>query len=272
MQLGGAMTELAAARIRPLRGWWWRMHPRWEMRQRTVPNGILYIPIDLALRVRVGDEERLVRPGQLAVMPANVVQAARFAGQPAARFDLLCLHVDVADRHGRDLLSRLPQRFLAVPGWPACLPRLRTLAEAVHAGGEDGLAAATIWLRGLLAELVVAAGGLAPAADPDPRIAACLERIAGDRGGRLDVATLAGIAGLGERRLRDLFRAATGVAPKEFLIRRRIAEATRMLADPAVRVKAVAQELGFGSDHEFHACFRRVTGSTPTAWRRGGGG
>jgi AraC-like DNA-binding protein len=272
VQLDGAITELAAARVRPLRGWWWRMDERWEMRQRTVPNGMLYIPIDLALQVRVADQERLVEPGQLAVMPANLVQAARFAGQPVPRFDLLCLHLDVVDRHGRDLLARLRPRFLPVPGWPASLPRLRALAEAIHAGGEDGLAAGAIWLRALLADLIVAAGGLAPVADPDPRIAACLQRIAADRGGRLDVATLRGVAGLGERRLRDLFRAATGVGPKEFLIRRRIAEATRLLADPVVRVKAVARELGFASDHEFHACFRRVTGCTPSTWRRGGGG
>ncbi|MBN8524242.1 MAG: helix-turn-helix transcriptional regulator [Planctomycetes bacterium] len=272
MSLSGAMQELSAARIRPLRGWWWRMTERWEMRHRTVPNGMLYIPIDLALEVRVADERRLLRPGMLAVMPANVPQAARFPGLPVRRFDLLCLHVDAVDRHGRDLLARVQPRFLPVPGWPASLPRLRALAEAIHAGGADGLAFATIALRALLADLIVAAGGLAPAADPDPRIARCLELIAADRGGRLDVATLARTAGLGERRLRDLFRAATGVGPKEFLIRRRIAEATRMLTDPAVRVKAVAQELGFGSDHEFHACFRRVTGSTPTVWRQGGGG
>lgn len=248
------------------------MTERWEMRQRTVPNGMLYIPIDLALRVRVADEERVLAPGHLAVMPANVVQAARFAGRPVPSFDLLCLHLDVVDRHGRDLLARLRPRFQPVPGWPACLPRLRALAEAIHAGGEDGLAAGTIGLRALLADLIVAAGGLAPAVDPDPRIAACLERIVADRGGRLDVATLTGIAGLGERRLRDLFRAATGVGPKEFLIRRRIAEATRLLAEPGVTVKAVAGELGFASDHEFHACFRRVTGCTPSAWRRGGSG
>lgn len=271
MALDGAMIELASARIRPLRGWWWRMTGRWEMRQRTVPNGMLYIPVDLPLRVRVADAERLLRPGMLAVMPANVPQAARFAGRPARRFDLLCLHLDAVDRHGRDLLARLRPRFLPVPGWPACLPRLRALAEAIHAGGEDGAAFAAIGLRALLAELIAAAGGLAPAADPDPRIARCLELIAADRGGRLGVAALARCAGLGERRLRDLFRAATGVGPKEFLIRRRIAEATRMLADPALRVKAVARALGFSSDHELHACFRRVTGSTPSAWRRGGG-
>lgn len=272
LALDGAMSELAAARIRPLRGWWWHMNARWEMRQRTVPNGMLYIPIDLALRVRVADEECLLAPGRLAVMPADVAQAARFAGRPVSRFELLCLHFDVVDRHGRDLLARLRPRFLPVPGWPACLPRLRALAEAIHAGGEDGLAAGAIGLRALLAELIAAAGGLAPLAEPDPRIAACLQRIAADRGGRLGIPELAAIAGLGERRLRDLFRAATGVAPKEFLIRRRIAEATRLLADPQVRVKTVARELGFASDHEFHACFRRVTGRTPSAWRRGGGG
>lgn len=272
MALEGAMQELSAARIRPLRGWWWRMTERWEMRHRTIPNGMLYIPIDLALEVSVDGDRRPLHPGMLAVMPANVPQAARFRGRPSRRFDLLCLHVDVVDRHGRDLLARLRPRFLPVPGWPACLPRLRALAEAIHAGGADGLAYATIALRALLADLIVAAGGLAPAADPDPRIARCLELIAADRGGRLDVATLARTAGLGERRLRDLFRAATGVGPKEFLIRRRIAEATRLLADPSLRVKTVARELGFSSDHELHACFRRVTGSTPSGWRRGGGG
>jgi transcriptional regulator GlxA family with amidase domain len=91
--------------------------------------------------------------------------------------------------------------------------------------------------------------------------------IAADCTGRLPVAALAREAGVSSRRLRDLFRMATGLSPKDHLIRMRIGEATRLLADPALRVKDVAARLGFASDHEFHACFRRVLGITPTQWR-----
>jgi len=270
--LNGALAELEAARLRPICAWWWRMGSDWEMRPRVMANGILYIPIDRVVEVTVGDAQARIAPGRLAVMPAGIAQAARYAGRPPRRFDLLCLHLTCDDAHGLDLLRRLPCRFFDVPGWPGSLPQLRRLAELLHAGGADGVAMAGIGLRGLLADLVIEAGGLAVQAEPDPRIASCLARISADPAGRLSIGELACEAGVSPRRLRDLFRSATGVAPKDFQIRTRIAEATRLLTDPTQRVKDVAQRLGFASDHEFHACFRRVLGLTPTAWRHGSSG
>ena len=239
------------------------------MESRTLPNGLLFMPINRTIIAEVGSERRIVTPGEMVVMPAGLPQAAHFHGRAPPSIDLLALHLSLTDGHGRDLLQRFPQRFCAIPDWPSSLPVLRRLAERLHADGDDGRAAASIALRALLAEIVIAQGGLLPVPLPDPRIARCLERIANSVAGRLSVEELAQDAGISSRRLRDLFRSATGLSPKDHLIRTRMAEATRLLANPAIRIKDVAGDLGFTTEQEFHACFRRIFGVTPRRWRQG---
>lgn len=264
----GAMVEIVSARIRLLHGWWWRMHADWHLQPRRIPNGMLYIPVDHPLLVRVADEQRVVAPGELAILPADIVHEACFPGLPVAQFNLICLHFHLHDNFGRDLLARFPRRFLQVPEWPDCIRQLRRVVESINGNSEDGLAYASASIRVLLMELLRQSGHLSALASPDPRIAICLEKIAGDDGGRLSVDDLAREAHLSSRQFRKLFARATGVAPKDFIIRRRINEAIKLLAVPDTPVKHIAAQLGFSSDHEFHACFKKITDCTPTQWRR----
>ena len=268
LDLGGALAELASARLQLLHAWWWRMDSDWAMVRRVLPHGMVFLPIDRSVVIELADQPHVVAPGQLMVLPAGVPQAARYHGRSPPSFDLLAIHLVLTDRHGRDLLPRFPRRSCAVPGWPASRPRLRQLAEQAHAGGPDGLAAAAMALRNLLAEVILAVGGLAPLPAPDPRVSRCLQRIATEATGRLSVEELAREVGVSSRHLRDLFRASTGLSPTEHLIRVRIASATRLLADSTLRLGDIAKQLGFTTDQEFHACFRRVLGVTPSAWRQ----
>ena len=43
--------------------------------------------------------------------------------------------------------------------------------------------------------------------------------------------------------------------------------AERLLAEGALSIKQVADELGFASVSTFHRAFRRWTGSTPATWQ-----
>ena len=45
--------------------------------------------------------------------------------------------------------------------------------------------------------------------------------------------------------------------------------AQEMLGDPAQRICAVARRLGYSEPAHFVRAFRRWTGTTPTAWRKG---
>ncbi|WP_435170912.1 cupin domain-containing protein [Falsirhodobacter sp. 1013] len=102
------------------------------------------------------------------------------------------------------------------------------------------------------------------AALADRRLALALDAMHGNPGGRWTVAGLAALAGMSRTSFAERFRAATGVAPMEYLLRLRMRSAEAMLAQ-GVPPGEVASRLGYGSASAFGAAFRRVTGRTPRA-------
>jgi AraC-like DNA-binding protein len=106
-------------------------------------------------------------------------------------------------------------------------------------------------------------GGLAPHALR--RVVDCLEsNLANDPG----IAALAPLAGLSAWHFSRAFKQSTGLAPHQWLLRRRVQRAQEaMLADERP-LGEIALEVGFGSQQHFTTAFKRVTGATPAAWRR----
>jgi AraC family transcriptional regulator len=66
-----------------------------------------------------------------------------------------------------------------------------------------------------------------------------------------------------------LFKKATGQSPHRFILLRRIAVATALLADSTSSIGSIARSVGFTTASHFTTTFRRLTGVTPTAYRRG---
>jgi AraC family transcriptional regulator len=79
---------------------------------------------------------------------------------------------------------------------------------------------------------------------------------------------LAAIAGLSRYHFCTAFRLATGQTPHEWLMRERIERARAMLATSNATITEVALAVGYGTPSAFTAAFRRVTGQTPTEFRR----
>ncbi len=79
---------------------------------------------------------------------------------------------------------------------------------------------------------------------------------------------LSKIAEVSRIRLGAQFRAATGLPPHTYILRRRIARAQEMLRNPDVTIVGVALDLGFSSQAHFTEAFRKVLGVTPGHWRR----
>lgn len=65
-----------------------------------------------------------------------------------------------------------------------------------------------------------------------------------------------------------LFTAAFGETPHEFVTRRRIEHAKRLLAGGLMPVTEVCLETGYGSLGSFSAKFHRLVGRTPTEYQR----
>lgn len=64
------------------------------------------------------------------------------------------------------------------------------------------------------------------------------------------------------------FKEATGMTLTEYVSGIRVEMAKDMLANSALRVADIAFEVGFQSLSQFNRCFQKITGSTPTEFRR----
>jgi len=84
----------------------------------------------------------------------------------------------------------------------------------------------------------------------------------------LDVASMSRHAGVSPRTFARRFREETGTTPLQWLLSRRVQEARRLLEETNLPIDAIAWRSGFGTAASLRDHFRRVTATTPTAYRR----
>jgi AraC-like DNA-binding protein len=84
----------------------------------------------------------------------------------------------------------------------------------------------------------------------------------------LRLADIASAAGLTRMHFAAQFRAATGQRPHEYVLRRRIEHAQRMLVSNDVSLVDVALSVGFQTQAHFTSIFKRFVGQPPRAWRQ----
>lgn len=86
----------------------------------------------------------------------------------------------------------------------------------------------------------------------------------------LTVEQVAREVGVSLRRLQDSFRKHLGFTMAHEIARVRVEHARTLLADPQLKLDAVALESGFSSRFHFIRAFQRIMGETPTAYRKRG--
>jgi len=95
-----------------------------------------------------------------------------------------------------------------------------------------------------------------------------LERLDSSCDNDVSLEALANDVGLSPFHFCRAFKKSTGLPPHAWLRQRRLERATIMLRKSDVAISAIAEELGYGSQTAFTAAFKRMTGATPTQWRR----
>lgn len=152
---------------------------------------------------------------------------------------------------------------------------LRTLQEEIAARQPHWREALALQLRLLFLRIRRAArahprAGAAPgAAKPHPAVAWCTTEIERRFAEPLTLEALAREAGYSHYHLAHLFKRATGLGVKQYILQRRIAGARRILVEqPALTVEAVSQQVGFSDFTLFNRVFKRLTGRTPTLYRK----
>src|ERR1700690_546392 len=83
----------------------------------------------------------------------------------------------------------------------------------------------------------------------------------------VSLADMASSAGLTRMHFAAQFRAATGLRPHEYLLRRRVERAQEMLIGSGMSLVDVARSVGFQTQAHFTGVFKRYAGHPPRVWR-----
>lgn len=99
------------------------------------------------------------------------------------------------------------------------------------------------------------------------RVASVADWMAANLSGAITIETLADRAAMSVRTFSRRFRAATGAAPIEWLIRLRVRRAQDLLESTDAPIDHIADAAGFGAPETLRHHFRKVVGTSPSAWR-----
>lgn len=150
-------------------------------------------------------------------------------------------------------------------------PRLPTAATKVDDAGAQ-LSAARLFAAGdafdVDALVCETAGAIAALPTAGGRwIGRVRERLSDETRTAPTIADLAALSDTHPTHLMRAFRAKTGTTIGEYLRRRRVAKACRLLAATARPLSEIAADCGFADQSHFTRVFRALTGRTPTAFR-----
>jgi AraC family transcriptional regulator len=106
-------------------------------------------------------------------------------------------------------------------------------------------------------------GGLSPKV-----LSRAIERLRPDSDADVSLAALAADAGLSRFHFCRSFKESTGLSPHAWLRQHQLERAQGMLRDTDDSIVSVAAALGYSSHTAFAAAFRKLTGETPSSWRR----
>ena len=141
-------------------------------------------------------------------------------------------------------------------------------SPAGHLYGESLITALAVYLQKRYAvfrpRTSQLRGGMPPA-----RLRRVLEYMDSNLGKDVSLSVLAAVAGMGPHYFSELFKQSTGISPHQYVLRRKIERAKRLLRDPAISVVQISALTGFVDQSNFTKVFRRVVGLTPTAFRAG---
>jgi len=84
---------------------------------------------------------------------------------------------------------------------------------------------------------------------------------------KISITALAAQIGLDRSYFGQLFREATGLAPRQYLLKLRMAKACRLMGHSSLPVAAIAHSVGYDDPLLFSRMFHSVMGCSPTAYR-----
>ena len=102
---------------------------------------------------------------------------------------------------------------------------------------------------------------------PGYKLRRAVDYISDKLGGELRVAEIAEEVNMSPYHFTRLFKQATGLAPHQYIMQKRIEMAKKLLVETELPIAQIALATGFQSQSRFTTLFRQITGTTPRAYR-----
>jgi AraC family transcriptional regulator len=189
-----------------------------------------------------------------------------------------CLSFHFAPDYLESIVAAVPgvrRTGFTVPRLPP-LPCLMPLLAAAEAARDDGdgaeLEELALRLGGVVAAALVGAGKSerSPSSRDARRVTGALRRIEAEAHEHLALADLAREAAMSPYHFLRTFCQVVGMTPHQFVLRTRLHRAAVRLRRSDEAVSAIAFDMGFNDLSTFNRRFRRVMGSSPSAYRAAG--
>lgn len=84
----------------------------------------------------------------------------------------------------------------------------------------------------------------------------------------INIEEIAKMSGLSYHRFRHKFKEITGTSPQQYIIKKRITFAEKLLKNTSYNTSAIAKACGFNSVPQFITCFNKQEGITPVRYRK----
>jgi len=230
----------------------------------------LYICWSGSWLIELRERQLLLEKHQAFLIPPRVAHTVRVKGKSGAM--VMLVHF----RARRWDLAALTQEVVLLrrTGVLAARRLLDLLAD-----GDLPDAQRRAWLALLLADVLRTdeSGDMTPHPQwwpeaQDPLVRRVTDHLAANLRSPLPVAELRALTGYSASRLREVFRQRAGMSLTEALAQLRLEEAQRLLLHSAMKVSAIAREVGFQYPPKFHQFFRKRTGITPRQYALAGQG
>ncbi|MFD5830791.1 GlxA family transcriptional regulator [Lentzea sp. NPDC060358] len=276
-------------------GWTGRYRVRLCGPKRTVRSALFELKVPHGLEL-LSEADTVVLPGHAPdlVVPERVLEAVRAAAARGARIASICSGAFVFAATGLLDGLRATTHWAAAAELAARHPSIEVDPDVLYvdngqfltsAGASAGLDLCLHMIRGDHGSAVAAdaarravmplerEGGQAqfivtpPAAPQGTELEPLLRWMEAHAARELTLEDLARQAGMSTRTVNRRFREQTGTTPLQWLHRTRVRQAQHLLETTKDPVELIASRVGFGSATAFRDRFKRITGTSPHAYR-----
>lgn len=231
-------------------------------------------PHRASLDLGAGRFRKMLVPGDMGFQPAN--SAADILVDDPHQVLILSIPEQVAVRRLAELGTDATD-FGALHAGAFRDSLMEQLCRRMWTETQDGGALGPLFVDSAVATLITLLHGLAGRLSgsmasrggiPPNRLRRVLELVHERLGADLRLDELAAAAGMSASHFVRCFRNETGLSPHRYLVQARVERAKELLATSDLPVVAIAEMCGFSSTGHLAQWFRRVTGASPSDYRR----